>query len=212
MSCGNCVTEIKCENEIINLGCTGHCGLVTTDFCIDIAGTYRIEYELYGVIRSVEIVIENDGDRLQIPLDKLPINKNVIFTLWDENNKILNLNGITKIQINTNLKLNSNNMPLANEIIQQCGCFSASKGPYKVFEITVPALNNGQNNIEDWTIQGLTLGGNYNIVLATDVSAFPLLIFDYKLINNDTIKINIVNESGNNNVVLPVLRFNVYKN
>jgi len=80
MSCDN--YNIACD-EILDLGCAGHCGNVEIeDIIIPTAGTYLIEYEYLNVKTYHEVEIENDNDPLVLNMFKFPVNQEILFRIW----------------------------------------------------------------------------------------------------------------------------------
>ena len=101
-------------DNIIDIGCVGHCDTVITDICIEKAGTYYIEYELDGVNRYIKIVTESDGEKLKIPVAEFPVDREIFFRLLDENQNVMTDSEFSEIRMNTKIKLIADNCETQN--------------------------------------------------------------------------------------------------
>ena len=91
-------------------------------------------------------------------------------------------------------------------------CFGKYDIPDLVVDITInDILDNGQMIIEEKIVSGLVQGANYNIKLETDVSGFDGVLFKHSVIKDDTFRVEIINQSGNDGIVIPILKYNIYK-
>jgi len=92
-------------DNIIDLGCVGHCDIVNTDICIENAGTYYLEYDLDGVKRYVEITTGADAENLVFPAKEFPVNREIMMRVLDSDQKVLGDGEFNKIRFKTIIKL-----------------------------------------------------------------------------------------------------------
>ena len=95
----------------------------------------------------------------------------------------------------------------------QSNCFGDYDVPDYVLNIDVnETIDNGQTSITDHNVQNIKAGQNYNIQIETDISSLAGITIETAIIADNTLRIIVINESGENGVVIPTLKINIFKN
>lgn len=76
--------------HIYNAGCLPACGHIALEqIVINDAGYYTAEFYLSGICHIIPIAVENAGDPIVLPLEKFPINREIILTIKDADEAIV---------------------------------------------------------------------------------------------------------------------------
>lgn len=78
----------------------------------------------------------------------------------------------------------------------------------KIITHSTPTLNNSDFDTQVYTVNGLVVGGNYNIQLATVIPDNVTAVA--QVIANNTVRVTVTNNTGDDGLQLPSLTFKIY--
>lgn len=85
--------------NITELGTHGHCDILTTEIEFTDPGTYYLGYSDGGSTRMLELTIAQAGDPLVIPMQGLPVNRELFLHIYDEDQNLISVDGVVNIRL-----------------------------------------------------------------------------------------------------------------
>lgn len=186
--------------KIYNIGCFLACGEITIP--VQLApGEYTARF-IVGLSAIQEDIDVVDG-KFATDASVLPIGREILVQfLQDDEIVCATIEGVEYCQFKLKIMV-----PAATST------GSGSTGvTVKTVTVNFDPIDNGQVSYVDVSVPGMILGNNFTISRVTDLSSLEddFVMITEKVISNETLRVYVENQSGEDGVVIPAITYKIY--